>query len=299
VPIHYEQSWGRAGLGVVLVAIFLKVISKLIEIRKRFGSMGRWVIYLQNRGNLRKQGMLVPVAQSKVNPADATKSNAADQKAKAKRTKLTIELTDGTRKSDYIPASAFASLTSLHEAVDAACDGFDDDLIGEMVMVFVNPKGERCVVKKGISMSTIRAATELRLVQQNGNDEVGERNGHDDGRLLHAPPELDSEDEERSQLTALQESDEDDTGKGPIRSRSPSPAPPPRRARSDVGARRSRPALDDDDDDDPSVASCACLCGPSGRQYSSEASAVHAMCQRIGLCGDTSKSRCDGADSLD
>ena len=265
-PDKTAQKWSGTVAGLFFIAVFLRCSVRIIEIRNRFGSMGRWFVFLQNRGKLRKEAQLVPTVQPRAPSRDLALTRPKVQQGKAKRTKLIIELTDGTQKVDHVPASAFTSLEDLQEAVGDACEGIDDDLMGDMVMTFVSAKGKRITVTQGVSMSSIRAATELRLVQHNGGED-----GTDDD--VSAPSSADGSDASPT---------EGEGSRSPSRSRSPSP--PARRAHSSVGGRRSKPMLDDDDDN---VAPSARLCGPS---HMSEANAVHAMCQRIGLCADSTKS---------
>lgn len=163
-PDHSQQKWIDTTVGLVMVVILLRCIVAIFSIKKKFGSLARWVVFLRNRSSFRKNAMLLPAICEDV-ASNQVKSIHSKHKAGAKSKKLRIELSDGSETIAHVPQSAFSSLEELQEAIGMICDSLDDELSNDMVMVYMDSKGRRRTLTNNSEISELVKALELRLEQ--------------------------------------------------------------------------------------------------------------------------------------
>ena len=70
---------------IVVAAIVIRCAVKIITIKNRFGSLSRWVVFLQNKNTLHKQAQLIPTAYPQIeNKAKAVNNSTQLVAANAK-----------------------------------------------------------------------------------------------------------------------------------------------------------------------------------------------------------------------
>ncbi|KAL1504877.1 hypothetical protein AB1Y20_008647 [Prymnesium parvum] len=249
-PDTAEQKWSGTLIGLTLAAVALRCFVEILAIRKRFGSVSRWMVFVHTQGSMRKNATLVPTScDGALALTHRPPAAGARLMGRPRRVKLRVELTNGTEHVQHLPSSCLSSLEELQEAVGEVCSHIDEGLLGELVMVFEDSTGRRCTLTNEADMEEVARAPELRLELQGGEKDE----------------ESDASEETRAE------------GRGGEA----------RVARDRAGhCRKSRPPSVADLDDDE-MGACPRRVEHRSHGAKSEANAVHAMCVKIGLCDET------------
>ena len=269
-PDKERMKRDAATYTIVSVSLFIYVAVKLMGIHNRYGSFSKWRESMARARRLKAGRLPLPKPPLPKPSAGGPDPTALVPRKATKSMKLIIEHANGMQKIVLLPPNATNTLDDLHEAVGDACDDLGD--MGDMVMLFVDTDGHASMLTGDVPMTSIRAAVELRLVPQDGSEILA----------------LTARDEEAGAV-----GDECPEPQGSCKGRS---------GRGRRQKKRDTPKpVDDDDDCSSSVSLCRSTasyashdggpgrdpthgCSSNGsRLPASEASAVHAMCQRLGL----------------